>query len=112
MTNTNKDSSTQDLAYSAKYELQTKTDFLVNLGFTASYSNQPLKYEAVANTKVDSNEITQVYLAKLIFNKKFMGGLNPSVGYGVEYLDTKNNFDGSTVSTDRTVFTLGLEKRF
>ena len=122
-TGTSSSSTVQDIAYNIKYELQTKTDSFVDLGLVLSYDNQPLKYDIAQlgssdnayvfnTTTVDTNEITTSYMAKILFNKKILGGLKPSIGYGVENLDSKDNVSGTTTSSDRTFFSVGFEKRF
>lgn len=122
-TGTSSSSTVQDLAYSFKYELQTKTDSIIDIGFVASYDNQPLKYDIAElatsgnnyifeTTTIDINEITTSYMAKILFNKKVLGGLKPSIGYGVENTDSKDNVNGGTTSTDRTMFSVGFEKKF
>jgi len=111
----------QDISYSGILELQTNLDLFVNFGFTASYANEPYKYDVVkvnttfdafVDAKNDTVNITTKYLVKIIFDKELLGGINPSIGYGIEYLDVKDNLVGATVSADRTIFTLGIEKRF
>jgi len=114
-------SKVQDISYTASLELQTNLDFFANFGFTASYSHQPVKYDTIAVNStldafeplhIDTNEVRTKYLAKVIFDLELLGGLNPSIGYGIEYLDTKNNITGSRDSSSSDIFTLGIEKRF
>ena len=120
-TGTSSSSTTQDIAYNFKYELQSHTGSLIDIGFVASYDNQPLKYDIAQLDKIednfvfttntiDSNEVTTSYMVKILFNKKILGGLNPSIGYGIENLDSKDNISGETSSTDKTIFSIGFEK--
>jgi len=105
----------QNISYGSLLELQTNLDFFVNFGFVGGYSNEPLKYNIVGSAPddlVDTDEVTTTYLIKVIFDKELLGGINPSIGYGIEYLDVKDNIGGGTVSTNKTLFTLGVEKRF
>ena len=51
-------------------------------------------------------------MAKILFNKEVIGGLKPSIGYRVENLDSKDNILGTTTSSDRTMYSVGFEKRF
>jgi len=105
----------QDVSYSGLLELQTNIDFYVNFGLVAGYSNEPLKYNIVGEASkdlVDTTEITTKYLVKVIFDQELLGGINPSIGYGVEYAERKDNLGGPSVSLDKTIFTLGVEKRF
>jgi len=122
-TGTSSSSTVQDIAYNFKYELQTKTGSFVDIGFVVSYDNQPLKYDVAQLAKngtsfmfetntVDSNEVTTSYIAKILFKKKVLGGLKPSIGYGVENLDSKNNVSGESSSIEKSMFSIGLEKRF
>lgn len=122
-TGTSSSSTVQDLAYSFKYELEIKTGTMIDIGFLASYDNQPLKYDIAQLAKfnnnyvfktntIDTNEVTTSYMAKIIFNKEILGGLKPSIGYGVENLDSKDNLSGETSSSDKTIFSIGFEKRF
>ena len=105
----------QNISYGGLLELQTDLDFFANFGIVVGYSDQPLKYDIVGDPGedlVDTNEVRTTYLAKVIFEKELLGGINPSIGYGIEYLDIKDNVGGGTISTNRTIFTLGVEKRF
>jgi len=122
-TGTSSSSTVQDIAYNFKYEMQTKTGSFIDFGLVASYDNQPLKYDLAGldvvndsyvfnTTTVDTNEVTIGYMAKILFNRKVLGGLKPSIGYGVENLDSKDNVLGTTTSSDRTMFSVGFEKRF
>ena len=120
---TSTSSTVQDIAYNFRYEMQTKLDFFVNLGFTASYNFQPLKYNIsqiagngtsyyFENTLIDTNEITTSLLLKVIMNIDLLGGLKPALGFGVKYLDVRDNLTGKTTSTNNNIFTFGIEKRF
>ena len=108
----NKDSQTQNISYGGVFELQTETGTFVNFGLLASYYDEPLKYKAVGDTTVDNNEVTTRYIAKVIIGTELLGGLNPSLGFGVENIDVKNNLDGSKQSYKKNIITFGVEKRF
>ena len=125
VTETGKSNSTtsQDLAYTFRYDGQINTGTFFNIGFTAYYDNQPLKYDiAQLSTKngkftfetneIDSTEVTTRLIARVLFDIDVLGGLSPSVGYGIESLNRKNNLTGESVKTDKTIFTLGFEKLF
>lgn len=116
-------STTQDISYNFMYEMQIETGTFFDIGLVASYDNTPYKYDLAqldtdgssfffTTNTVDTTEVTTSYLVKILFEKEIIGGLNPSFGYGIKYLDTKDNVTGETVSTNNTVFTLGLERRF
>ena len=116
-------STVQDIAYSFRYEAQVKTGTFIDIGLEANYNNQPLKYDIaqlgvsgssyVFNTaNVDINEVTTSYIVRLIFNKKMLGGINPSIGYGLKNIDSKNNLTGKTTSVNKTIIAIGVEKRF
>ncbi len=122
-TGTSSSKTTQELAYNFLYELRLRTGTFVDFGALASYSNQPLKYDLAqlatsgssyvfdTNT-VDTIEVKSSYLVKLIFNIKIMGGLNPSIGYGVKSLDMRNNVTHKSISSEKKFFAFGFEKRF
>ena len=114
-------STSQDISYAGVFELQTDMGSFIDFGFIAAYSNEPLKYKSVSlatsgtsfeEVDVDNSEVTTKYLVKVIIKKNILGGLNPSIGYGVENLDVKNNITGDKTSTSTTIFTIGVEKRF
>ena len=122
-TGTSSSTTTQSLAYNFLYEFRLKTGTMVDFGGLASYNNQPLKYDLAQlaqsgssyifqTSTVDTTEVRSNYLVKLIFNIKVMGGLNPSIGYGIEKLDIKNNITKKLLSTQKTLLTFGFEKRF
>ena len=122
-TGTSSSATVQDLAYNIKYEAQIKTGTFFDIGLLASYDNQPLKYDIAQlatsgasyifeSATIDTTEITTNYLVKIIFDKEMMGGLNPSIGYGIETLDRRDNISGQSVSSDRTKFMFGVENRF
>ena len=122
-TGTSSSSTVQDIAYSFKYEAQVKTGTFIDIGFIAAYNKQPIKYDIAQirasgddfifkTTTIDTDEITTSYLVKLIFDIEIMGKLNPSFGYGVKNFDRKNNISGESTSTDKKIFSFGVEKRF
>lgn len=122
-TGSSSSSTVQDLAYGFTYEMQTKLDSFIDIGFTTSYDNQPLKYNIAQLTTngtnyifetntVDINEVTTSYMVKLLFNKEVLGGLKPSLGYGMKNVDTKDNISGETTSNNTAIFSVGFERRF
>ena len=122
-TGTSSSATDQDIAYSFKYEAQLKTGSFADIGFSASYDKQPLKYDIASlaksgnsyifkNTTIDTTEVSMSYMLKILFNKKILGGLKPAIGYGVKNLDSKDNISGDTTSTDKTIFSVGFERRF
>ena len=122
-TGTSSSSTVQDIAYNFIYEGQIKTGTFFDIGLLASYDNLPLKYDIdqlassggnfiFDTTTIDSTEVTTSYVVKILFNKRIIGGLNPSFGYGIKKIDAKDNISGKTVSTDNKIFTIGIEKRF
>jgi len=113
----------QDISYDLYYVLQVKTGTFIDIGALVSYDNQPLKYDVAQLAKhgtsyvfetntVDTTETRLSYLVKLIFKVEIMGGLNPSIGYGIENLDIKDNITNKIVSNKKTLLTFGFEKRF
>lgn len=122
-TGSSNSTTSQDLAYTFRYDGQINTGTFFNLGFTAYYDNQPLKYDIAQlstknnnfifeTNKVDSTEVTTRFIARVLFDIDVLGGLSPSLGYGIESLNRKNNLTGESVKTDKTIFTLGFEKLF
>lgn len=122
-TGTSSSSTTQDIAYNIKYEGQIHTGTFVDIGLVANYDFQPLKYDIAqlamkkgnyvfeTNT-IDTNEVTSSYIARLLFDYEVMGGLKPSIGFGKEHFERKDNMGGSTTSTDTNIISVGFEKRF
>lgn len=116
-------STVQDVAYNFRYEGQINTGTFINIGFVASYNLQPLKYDIAqlepqndnyvfqTNT-IDTDEITTRYMVRLLLKRKVMGGLHPSIGFGKEHLEKKNNINGSSTSIDKNIVSIGIEKRF
>ena len=122
-TGTSSSSTVQDISYNFMYEIQIDTGTFFDIGLVASYDNTPYKYDLAqldtdgtsyffTTNTVDITEVTTSYLVKILFEKQIIGGLNPSFGYGIKNLDTKDNIGGDTVSTNSTMFTIGVERRF
>lgn len=122
-TGTSSSSTVQDLAYTFRYDGLIKTGTFVDIAVVASYDNQPLKYNIAQISQsngnynfetniIDTNEITTRVIGKILLNIEVLGGLNPSIGYGIEKIDRKNNITDETISTDKTFFTIGFEKMF
>lgn len=116
-------STSQDLAYAVKLEAYYDTNSFVKLGFEYSYDYMPIKYDiaqlAVENnayvfntTTIDTDETTTKYLAKLYFDKKMLGGLTPTIGFGNIETQTKDNNSNKTTTTDESIVSIGFEKRF
>jgi len=116
-------STVQDISYNFLYEIQIKTGTFFHIGFVASYDNTPYKYDLAqldsdgssffyTTNTVDTTEVSTSYLMNILFDLEILGGLNPSFGYGITNIDTKDNVSGTSVSTDNTLFTIGLERRF
>ena len=122
-TGTSSSSTSQDLAYTFRYDGLIRTGTFFDIGLVAYYDHQPLKYDIAQITEnsgsyvfetntIDTTEATTRFVGKVLFNIKILGGLNPSIGYGKEKLDRKNTLTGETISTDKTFFTVGFEKIF
>lgn len=122
-TGTSSSSTVQDLAYTFRYDGLIKTGTFFDIALVAYYDNQPLKYDIAqiaesgenyifeTNT-IDLNEITTRFIGKILLDIEVLGELNPSIGYGIEKIDRKNNITNETISTDKTFFTVGFEKMF
>ena len=113
----------QDLSYTLRYDGLIRTGTFVNIALVASYAYQPLKYDVAQlaksgssfvfeTNKIDTVEETSRYIAKLLFNVKVLGGLKPSLGYGIEKLKRTDNIQGNTNTIDKTIVTIGFEKMF
>ncbi len=122
-TGTSFSKTTQDIAYSFLYELQVKTGSFFDIGALVSYNLQPLKYDIAQLTKsatsyafetntIDTTELKSLYLVKLIFDVEILGGLNPSLGYGVQKLKTKDNISGKTSLNENALVHFGFQKSF
>ncbi len=122
-TGTSSSATSQKLAYTVRYDGLIKTGTFFDIALSAYYDKQPLKYNIAQIAEKDSsyifetntintNEITTRFVGKILLNIDVLGELNPSIGYGVEKLDRKNNATGKIVSTDKTFFTVGFEKMF
>jgi hypothetical protein len=122
-TGTSSSSSLQDLSYDLKYEIYTNFNSWIDFGVAAQYSYQPIKYDIAQLKKVDNsykfikNEIdevvtTKVYTAKIIFNKKILGGLNPYVGVSKTYTATKDRKKDKTTYSNKKLVLVGIEKKF
>ena len=116
-------STTQKFSYSVRYDVLIKTDTFFDIGFMTSYSNRSLKYDIAQlgyinnsyqfeKNRVDIKETTLKYIVKLLFNIKVIGELKPSIGYGIEYINLKNNLTNKTDSVDKKIVVFGVEKRF
>lgn len=113
----------QDLSYNINYEAQYNTHYYFKLGFIANYNVQPLKYDLAQlngnkngfffeSTSIDSTEITKTVLGKIILDIDVLGGLNPSIGYGIKKLNIKDNISNQTTIVDKNIVTFGFEKKF
>ncbi len=120
---TSSGSSTQKIAYSVRYDALIKTDTFFDIGFMASYTNRSLKYDIAQlgyindnyqfeiNT-IDTEETTLKYVVKLLLNREMMGGLKPSIGYGIESFTVKDNLTKKTSSFDKKIVVFGIERVF
>jgi hypothetical protein len=116
-------STVQDLSYTFRYDGLIKTGTFFDIALVAFYGYESLKYDVAQLAKSGSNyifetneidtvEVTSRYIAKLLFNVEVLGGLKPSIGYGIENLKRTNNTLGTTSSIDKTIVTFGFEKMF
>lgn len=116
-------STMQDIGYRFRYDGLIKTGYSFDIGLVAYYDNQPLKYNVAQLSQngnsytfktnlVNTTEITTQYIIKILLSKKMLGGLRPSIGYGIENIDTISNITKSTSSTKRNIFTFAFEKLF
>jgi len=116
-------STSQELSYGLKIEAYYDTHSIVRFGSLYSYEYAPLKYDIAqldyennnyifhTNT-IDTNEITTKYLVKIYFDKKVLGELNPTIGFGKISKKIINNKNNSTATIDDSIISLGFEKRF
>ena len=122
-TGTSSSTTVQGLSYTFRYDALIRTGTFFDIALVAYYDNQPVKYEIAQisnngseylfeSTTIDTNEVTTKFIAKVLFDIEFLGGVNPSVGYGVEKLDRKNNITGDSIVIDKNIFTIGFEKPF
>jgi len=122
-TGTSSSSTTQDISYTLRYDGLIQTGTFVNIGLEAYYDAQPLKYNIAQlaqksgsflfeTNEIDTLETTTRFIAKLLFDVEVLGGLNPSLGYGIEKIQTKDNLTGDTTTADKTIITFGVEKLF
>lgn len=113
----------QDLSYIFRYDGLIKTGTFFDIALMGYYGYQPLKYDAAQlarsgssyvfeTNEIDTVEITTRYIAKVLFNVEVLGGLKPSIGYGIENLKRTNNSLDKTTSIDKTIMTFGFEKMF
>ena len=122
-TGTSNSTTIQDISYTLKYDALIKTDIFVNFGIEAYYDSQSLKYDIAQLAEkdgaftfetvgIDTRETTSRVIGKLLFNIEVLGGLNPSIGYGIEKIDTKDNITGDSISHNNNIITFGVEKLF
>ncbi len=120
---TSSGSSMQKIAYSLRYDALIKTDTFFNIGFMASYTHRSLKYDIAQleyindsyqfeKNTIDTEETTLKYVVKLLLNREMMGGLKPSIGYGIESFSIKDNLTQKTSSVDKKIVVFGVEKSF
>lgn len=116
-------STLQDIAYIFRYDGQTKTGTLFDVGFFAYYEYQPIKYDIAQlarsgdkyvfqTNNINTVEVTTRYVIKLLLNIEILGGLNPSIGYGVENSNRINNVTNSVIFQRKNIFKFALEKLF
>jgi hypothetical protein len=112
-------SNPQNLSYELVYEINTNFNSLINFGVAIGYiyvHNQydilGLKEDKFYKIEADNINTTRFYTAKIIFNKKILGELNPYIGVTKSYEKIKiKNTDEITYSNNKLFF-VGVEKRF
>jgi len=117
-------STKQSYSYWMQYDVITKIEKSpINFGLNASYNYQPLKYDIsqlnqkngeflFETTTIDSTQKTMKLLVRAIFNIKFLGGLNPSIGYGIENIKTLDNITNDETVVKKRLILFGFEKLF
>ncbi|MEA2016871.1 MAG: hypothetical protein U9N59_00355 [Campylobacterota bacterium] len=116
-------STSQDLSYSFMLEGYYDTNSFINLGLEYSYDFNPLKYDIAQlsyensnylfkTATIDTDETTTKYIAKIYFDKKVLGDLNPSIGFGKISTKIKDNNSNDTTIEDSNIISIGFEKRF
>ena len=122
-TGTSSSSTSQDVAYTLRYDGLIKTGTFFDIGLVVYYDNQPLKYNIAqiaqnnnnylfeTNT-IDVNKITTKFLVKILLDVDIIGELNPSIGYGIEKIKKVDNVMNETDTIEKKVITFGFERIF
>jgi len=116
-------STSQDLGYSLQLEALYDTNSFISFGFMYSYDFEPIKYDIAQLNKsdstynfktntIDTDETTTKYLFKFKFDKKMLGGLYPSLGFGKIKTSIKDNKTNQTKTEDKNIVSFGFEKIF
>jgi hypothetical protein len=104
-----------DFSYSLLGEITIKTPWNFFVGGEFGYTYFPMNYDILTvsesansfqKTEVDEEIKTSFWIAKLIFDLKAIGNLQPSIGFGER---TKKNGDDSL---SEKIVKFGFEKRF
>jgi len=122
-TGTSSSSTVQDISYNFMYEIQIETGTFFDIGLIASYDNTPYKYDLAqldtdgssfffTTNTVDTTEVTTTYSLQIRLNQEVLGGLHPLFGYGITNISTKDNISGKVDTTDKKIFTIGLQRSF
>ena len=122
-TGTSSSSTVQDLSYTVRYDGIIRTGSFFDIALVAYYGYQPLKYDIAQlsttqtsyifeTTQIDTVEETSRYIAKILLNVEILGGLKPSIGYGIEKLKQTDNKLHKSTTIDKTIMTFGFEKIF
>lgn len=110
-------SSTQDFSYSLLLEMMFQTDLGFSLGAEYEYIFFPLKYNLAVlgknggnyffqTSKIESETVTDSWIIKLILDKKILGDMQPSIGFG------KSRIVENSKTTNNDIIRFGIEKRF
>jgi len=122
-TGTSSSFTSQDVAYTLRYDGLIKTGTFFDIGLVVYYDNQPLKYNIAqiaqnnnnylfeTNT-IDVNKITTKFLVKILLDVDIIGELNPSIGYGIEKIKKVDNVMNETDTIEKKVITFGFERIF
>lgn len=113
----------QDISYSLLFEILLKTDLGLSFGAEYEYDFFPLEYNLATlskdgdsfffqTTKVQSETVTSSWLLKLVFDKKILGDMNPSFGFGKKRIEVKDIFTNSRKVQNENIIRFGIEKRF
>ena len=120
---TSSSTTSQNLSYNIGFETMYNSDSFINIGFEYSYKYEPIKYDIAqlgtngtnyifkTNT-IDTDETTTKYILKASFDKKMLGGLYPTIGFGKVSTETIDNKTNKSTTIDEDIISFGFEKRF
>ena len=114
---------TQDISYNIRYDIQYNTDSFFDIGLTLKHKSNSFKYDVAAlnadgsnfsftNQAVDTTETTTSYMLKTIFKYSVLGGLKPSLGFGMRDFSKEDNINNSSVDSSSTIFSFSFERDF